>query len=178
MNSGVYVLRFGPDYFYIGKADDIPRRWDQHRKDFLAGKHTKKMQWAYDTFGMPDFIVQMECHSDHIDLLESICIRHNWSEYCLNGNKPKEVPYDEAQVLINNADLTQLSTATQKRRINTAESQVLDATEQLDTLREQGVVLPDKERAERQALESRIRTLNQELHALKNRGFFARLFNL
>ncbi len=171
-------MNFPDEYYYIGKADDIPRRWEQHRQDFIKGKHTKKLQHAYNIYGMPEFKVHVHCHSDHIDLVESGLIWHNWSPYCLNGNKPKQVPEDELDILFANRELLQISTATHFRRILTAESQLLDATEQLDTLREQGVVLPDKERAERQALESRIRTLNQELHALKNRGFFARLFNL
>lgn len=111
MDSGIYVLRFSTGEYYIGKSDNIPKRWEQHWKDFAQGTHSKKMQECFNRCGYPTPEVYLECHSDHVDVYESLMIRANLGPNCLNTALPKEVPQDEADMLINNIQWVKYSTA-------------------------------------------------------------------
>ena len=46
MTSGIYLLNFKDQAFYIGQSQDIETRWKQHRDKFLKGKAAEKMQNA------------------------------------------------------------------------------------------------------------------------------------
>lgn len=178
MNSGIYILVFNETYFYVGKADDIPRRWEQHRNDFAKNKHTRKLQWAYDTYGPPEYRVHCTLHSDHLDLMESIIIRHNWSDNCLNGNKPKEVPADEVEILTRcDPQLLNISTAAHIRRIRTAEELLIEATALLEEYKDEGYVLPQEEAQEKDKLRKELKFQQQQLQQLRNRGLWARIMN-
>jgi len=74
MKSGIYQLTFPDHYVYIGQAVDINKRWEQHRKDFLSGKHTKKMQAIYNEYGWYEEKVLVHCHPDYLDALEANAI--------------------------------------------------------------------------------------------------------
>lgn len=74
MSSGIYQLKFGRDT-YIGKSNNISRRWDEHLKKLTEGKAAKKVQDAYNKHGVPEAVILMYCHPDHIDLMESILVR-------------------------------------------------------------------------------------------------------
>lgn len=111
MDSGIYLLTFSDGTYYIGKSDNIPNRWKQHWKDFEQGTHARRMQEAYNRCGPPQAEVFIECHSDHIDLYESLAIHHNWGPRCLNGNKPRRVPDSERDILLNHGEYIKLSTA-------------------------------------------------------------------
>lgn len=184
MNSGIYVLRFPRNIFYIGKSDNIPRRWEEHKKSFLKGSHTKKMQWAYDSYGMPEFEVMIECHRDHIDLLESIAIHTNSNHDLLNGNKPAAVPPDEVTILLESGDELKLSTAEHIRRLKELE----EVAEQYKELRETGIYLPEEveEMPEQieylqlsvKHLKEDVEGLTHKLNKLKNRNLFQRIFNV
>ncbi len=92
MNSGIYQLTFTSGHYYIGKSENIPKRWDTHTRNFEQGKHTRKMQWAYDNYGMPNFQIIMVVHPDHIDLYERAMIQVNWVDHLiLNGTKPQPI---------------------------------------------------------------------------------------
>lgn len=100
MNSGIYQLNFSSGHYYIGKSENIPKRWETHRRNFQQGKHTRKMQWAYDNYGMPDFTILMIVHPDHIDLYEDALIQVSWvDQLILNGTKPPTIPQEQLDKL-------------------------------------------------------------------------------
>lgn len=187
MNSGVYVLEFPNNIYYIGKSDNIPRRWEEHRKSFLKGSHTKKMQWAYDIYGMPQFRVLVECHRDHIDLMESICIHGNQDKELLNGNKPSAVPENEITVLLDSGEELKSSTASHIRRIKYAEEALVELTAEYEALRDTGLYLPDELEQmpfhieqlemENKWLSEDLIAANLRIEKLKSRNLLQRIFN-
>lgn len=74
MKSGVYCLTFKDGSQYVGKSIDIERRWKEHAEKFKNGKAAKNMQAAYEKYGYPNAKVLIECHVDHIDLMETYYI--------------------------------------------------------------------------------------------------------
>lgn len=187
MNSGIYVLEFPRNIYYIGKSDNIPRRWEEHRKSFLKGSHAKKMQWAYDSYGMPQFRVMLECHRDHIDLMESILIHGNQDRELLNGNRPSAVPEEEVTVLLTSGEELKSSTASHIRRMQYAEAALVELTAEYDELREKGLYLPEELEqmpSQVEQLEMENKWLSEDLVAanfriekLKNRNLLQRIFN-
>lgn len=112
MKSGIYCLKwYNSGHFYIGKSEDIPKRWQQHKKDFEKGQHAKNMQQCYDIYGSPEYEVFLTCHRDHCDLYESIIIRANLTDYCLNKAIPAEVPAAEREILVAAGDYCCQSTS-------------------------------------------------------------------
>lgn len=184
MNSGIYLLRFPRNIFYIGKSDNIPRRWEEHKKSFLKGSHTKRMQWAYDTYGMPEFEVMVECHRDHIDLIESIAIHTNSNHELLNGNKPAAVPSDEVTILLESGDELKLSTAEHIRQLK----DLLLIKDKYEELKSTGIYLPEEVEAmpmqieqlemENKGLTEDLATAAHRIDKLKNRNLFQRIFNV
>lgn len=113
MASGIYKLTFPSGKFYIGKSDNFERRWTEHARAFEKGTHSKAMQEEYNLHQeLPTAVILLECHRDHIDLMESIYIEAlNVDANCLNGNNPSKVPEEEKNILLNNRKLLQVSTA-------------------------------------------------------------------
>lgn len=108
MKSGIYQISFSTGLFYIGKSVDIERRWEEHKKSFLEGKASAKMQSAYKQYGMPEFKIFLECHPDHLDILERFLIRHEHPT--LNTVKGDTISVDDWVLLMNNSQLLQMST--------------------------------------------------------------------
>lgn len=73
---------------YIGKSIDISTRWKQHFDKFTKGTAAKAMQEEYNRYGYPQGEVLVECHSDHIDIMEECLISRLAPE--LNGTRPKD----------------------------------------------------------------------------------------
>src|SRR5574343_1804941 len=91
MTSGVYRLEFLDGSFYIGKSNNIERRWEEHAAKFEKGIAAKLMQAAYNRCGMPEGKVIWECHPDHIYIFESHFINaHCYNTKCLNGVIPPD----------------------------------------------------------------------------------------
>lgn len=124
MTSGIYLIKFNEHNTYIGKSNDIDRRWKEHVTKFQKGTAAKTMQNAYNCYGMPDFHILCECHQDHIDLMESIYIRNNWYRGLLNTTQPSEVPLEEENILRENEDLLNHSTAEHIRAMNSLDEVV------------------------------------------------------
>ena len=188
MESGVYVLEFPDNIFYVGKSDNIPRRWEQHRNDFIKGKHTKSMQWAYDTYGMPQFRVHVYCHKDHIDLIESIIIHGNQDKDLLNGNKPSAVsPYEE-EILLSSAEELKLSTAEHVSKLKDLTAELEVTTALYKELRATGLFLPEEVeempeqieylRLSVKHLKEDVEGLTYKLNKLRNRNLWERIFNV
>lgn len=118
MTSGIYSIIFGGTLLYIGKSNDIERRWKEHTIKFRKGEAAKLLQDAYDTYGISKFNILLECHSDHIDLMESLFIWENWDKGLLNTTKPPELSEECINILLGNRSLLQLSTAEHIKCLN------------------------------------------------------------
>ncbi len=71
MTIGIYKLNFtGTDKVYIGQSNNIELRYNIHRTTLKSGKGTKKLQQAYNNFGMPKLEVIIECSIKELDLVE------------------------------------------------------------------------------------------------------------
>jgi hypothetical protein len=129
MTTGIYLLSFRKGRAnYIGKSNDISRRWKEHTNKFLLGKAARQLQDAYNKYGMPEFRVILECHEDHIDLMESILIDINWDINLVNTSAPRVPSPLDTEVLLRFKDTyLKISTA---EHIRTIES-LKDRTERL-----------------------------------------------
>lgn len=116
MNSGIYSLTFSDGAQYVGKSINISRRWDEHKKSFLAGTAAKNIQERYNIYGMPVGKVEFECHGDHIDLMESyfICLM----QPALNAIPGVRIYEHELPIFEENAELLRIATSDHIRMIN------------------------------------------------------------
>jgi group I intron endonuclease len=169
MNSGIYKLVFTDKSVYIGKSVDMSKRWDQHLKALKKGTHTKRIQDAYNKYGTPKFEIICECHPHHIDILETYFINGYWSPKILNTTRPADV--DALGIsLIDELpeDTWDLSTFEyiQKWIENSIEVKRLEK-----------LIRESKDATILSATIDSNKSLLKELQHIKNRGFFARLFN-
>jgi hypothetical protein len=100
MTSGVYQLTFPSGRKYIGKSINIEQRWKQHYDKMVRGKASAAMQREWNTYRDWKSEILVECHEDHIDVVEACFIARNRPE--LNTTRPRD-PYPDKSV-------TQLST--------------------------------------------------------------------
>ncbi len=108
MISGLYKLIFKNGDEYIGKSNNIEKRWEEHKSSFYRNKASEKMMNAFHTHGMPEFHVLIEAHKDHIDILEAYYI--SCERPSLNSVIAKCIHEDDFNLLMNNQDLLKLST--------------------------------------------------------------------
>ena len=101
MTSGIYKFNFSDGTYYIGKSIDIDKRWGQHSKSMLEGKHSTRVQAAFNRCGPPEYTIVMLCHEHHIDMMETMFINHFWGPQILNGTRPKAFSEEEYKVLRN-----------------------------------------------------------------------------
>jgi predicted DNA-binding protein YlxM (UPF0122 family) len=71
MTVGIYKLNFnGTDKIYIGQSNNIELRYNIHRTTLNCGKGTKKLQEAYNSFGMPSIEILVKCCIEELDANE------------------------------------------------------------------------------------------------------------
>lgn len=192
MSSGIYQLHFSDGSFYIGKSENMEERWNQHTKSFLQGMHSKKMQSKYNQYGPPVASVLLECHTDHIDLYESLAIHKNMGPNCLNSAIPKKLTADEESVLLKAGEHLTASTAEHiatieglRRSNRILEVENEQAMARNKELEDKGVVLRPEIRAllneleyENSSLIREISTLNTTIKGLRSRNILERIFNV
>jgi len=144
MRSGIYKLIFPSGKYYIGKSEDIQARWKQHYASFEKGTHSKRMQEEFNRHGHPEGIVLLDCHRDHIDLMESLFIEDNQGPLCLNGNAPKAVGPWEREVLLNNVESLEVSTAVHIKVLNDYDAKTKKLESKVENLLTQGIRLPEE----------------------------------
>ena len=110
MTSGIYQLNFNDQAYYVGQSQDLETRWKQHSDKFLKGKSVKKMQDAYEEFGMPNASILIECHKDYLDIMESyyIAIQRKLPN-CLNTTAPALDTAIDYEWLLQNANMLKIS---------------------------------------------------------------------
>ena len=185
MESGIYQLTFRNGQFYIGKSENIPKRWKTHQKNFEQGTHTKKMQAVYDVWGAPEYRVALEVHSDHIDIYESIFIATAWGPNLLNATKPKPISPEEAEEYLEYYDKLNLggqsallsSTLMHLKALKQYHEVLNQTTEELNKLKIEGIRTPDEIMDELEALETDNYEYYHELERLKKLSLWDRIFN-
>lgn len=168
MQSGIYKLIFSSGNYYIGKSEDIPTRWKQHTAQFEKGSHSRRMQDEYYKCGHPKGVVLVECHKDHIDLMESIYIEDNRGPNCLNGNAPKAIPPVERSILLGDtADTLKFPTAIHIKTLHDQALKNIALEEELTQLKTNGVMLPEVAKQAMLDADQLIKELEPELQAHK-----------
>lgn len=144
MQSGIYLIEFSSGRYYIGKSENIPKRWKQHNDNFIKGKHTKKMQNEYEAYGPPEYRVLINAHRDHIDLLEASLIYKNQGPDCLNGTIPDAPDPDEDRILEKYGEDLLYSTAAHIQLLHDYEDKLNKAYEDISKLKAKGIKLPEE----------------------------------
>ena len=108
MKSGIYQLTFSNKMRYIGKSVDIERRWTEHKYSFEQGKAASKMQHEYNRCGLPSAEVLLQCHRDHIDIMEAYLIAVHRPE--LNTTVEMPISDDDYRELMRQSQLLEEST--------------------------------------------------------------------
>jgi hypothetical protein len=182
MTSGIYKLTFKSGRYYIGKSNDIVRRWKEHFKKMTEGKAAKAMQAEFDRQGHPEGEVLFECHADHLSLVEPIFIHNYWSDEILNTTREDFDPnlqewhlpllkYSVANMLdgnkINQDKIALLEQELEQQELDhIAEMKVIKNAQAFKELAVEFHKLAEKEEH-----------LLKELSRVKNRGLLARIFN-
>lgn len=183
MTSGIYLIYFDNTAKYIGKSNNIERRWEEHTTKFNKGTAAKSMQDAYDRYGLPEFQIVHKCHEDHIDLMESIYIRNNWSEELLNTTRPTEVSEEDEAILLANEALLKVSTANHIRLIELGENALDKSMGLIENLENYIELMVERDPVIKSLTENveeltyEVELKKQEIDRLNSRGFFSRLFN-
>lgn len=176
--SGIYKLTFSSGRFYIGKSNDIERRWKQHERAMLKGNHAKQLQEEFNRYGDPRYEVLLRCHADHIDIMEGYLINLNWVDgYILNTTKVAELTFEEKNVIRQtiNGSIWEMSTIDHLLMLSAKCDEVDALKERVEEIVE-GTAL---ETAEDQidSLVSDLTAAKKEIARLKSRNWFQRLFN-
>lgn len=127
MKTGIYCLTFKDGSKYIGKSIDLERRWQEHAESMRLGKAARPIQVAYEKHGYPSAAVVMECHSDHIDLMETYYIGK--VQPSLNTMGGIYVEGSDLEILEKHSSLLEYSTAQHIAEIVTAKNRLKEAAE-------------------------------------------------
>lgn len=185
MKSGIYKLEFKDGNCYVGKSNDIPRRLMEHRKKFATGTAASKLQACYGRCGYPKEAILIECHTDHIDLLETMCI--SIYKPALNTAPTSFIGSEDIDALnLCSDELLTVSTGEHLRRIiargilieeleaEVAELRVKRTTEELDRQLGRELVKAKEYLDYRGTV---ITDLTRDLTKLRKRNLWQRIFN-
>lgn len=183
MNSGIYVLNFSNGCYYIGKSVNFERRWKEHFTKFEKGTAAKNLQQCFNECGYPEAKALLEVHPDHLDVIEPLIIKNNWTDKILNTTKDTTAKDMQQEYL----PLVIESLGTLCSRILSQEAEIEKYKKNIRNLEVQHRIRITKIKngeavlqAEQQAENFRKIALerDKEINRLKNRGFFERLFDL
>ncbi len=186
MTSGIYKLNFPSGLFYVGKSNNIERRWEEHSTKFEKGTAAKPLQAAFDRWGYPTPEILVKCHEDNIDVMEAAYIHAGFKQIgrdkCLNTSIPKDpgiTKYEDNVVTKSLKEQMEWVVELQKqieRYENELEQQEVDHRSEVLSIEDGRRVLQlERDLAN---LAETIEYLNEDIRKLKNRNWFQRLFNL
>jgi hypothetical protein len=176
MSSGVYLLNFGAGGKYIGKSVDIERRWEEHIKALAKGKSANKLQDAYRRYGVPERKILLECHSDHIDLVETIMIRR--FKPTLNSATTSPISLEDINTICDNGELLDISTGTHIRKICALGSLVERLEKEIDFLLDEDEIAYElySNRKKLQQIDAEYKKLADQLEKEKQVTWWQRLW--
>lgn len=177
MQSGIYVLKFSSGNYYIGKSEDIPTRWKQHVASFVRGTHASRMQNEYNLYGFPTEEVLIECHRDHIDLMEAIAIHENAGPKLLNGNAPRRVEDWEQDILVKSANRIKQPTAMHLVLLKEQELKAERLEKKLNKLKNKGIEMPEDIANTVENLHRELSKCEAELNRYKSLPLWKRIFS-
>lgn len=97
--------------FYIGKSADIKTRWRQHHDNFVKGKASSRMQAEFNRYKDYTQEVLLECHQDHIDIMETYFINYSNKGMMLNTIFSQPLPAEQYDPLLANIAVLRYSTS-------------------------------------------------------------------
>lgn len=198
MTSGIYLLNFKDEAFYIGQSQDIETRWKQHRDKFVKGKAAEKMQNAYNQYGMPMGSILVRCHKDFLDTFENYFI---WDQKqfpgCLNTSAPEPDLTINYPFLLEQKDLIMASPIDiMEAAINlTSENTALElklkelqdaynedymfiaAEVELRDGKDENIILVDYYQEQFEISQNRVEIADLAIKRLLSRNWYQRLFN-
>lgn len=185
MNSGIYKLTFANGQFYIGKSENIPKRWKTHETNFVKGTHTNKMQAVYDQYGPPEYRVALRVHPDHIDIYEGIFIATAWGPQLLNTTKPRPIDPQTAEEYLDVYDNLEFngescmlySTLEHCKALRKSYSRWQECDGRVQELKANGVVIPEELDHKLEDLEYQLQAAHNTIHRLKTRTLWQRITN-
>ena len=111
MTSGIYKLTFKSGRYYIGKSVDIPIRWRQHYDKLRKGMGAARMQQEFNRYHDYNQEVLLECHPDHIDIMETYFINCGDKAMMLNTTFPTPLSRAEYVPILANMGTLKFSTS-------------------------------------------------------------------
>ena len=117
--------------FYIGKSNDIKNRWRQHYDNLVKGKGSSRMQAEFNRYKDYTQEILLECHSDHIDIMETYFINYSNKGMMLNTIFAQPLPPEQYDPILANMGMLKYSTSQHVKAI----------TEQSKTIKELQVEL-------------------------------------
>ncbi len=75
MTIGIYLLKFkNTDKVYIGQSINIEDRYTSHCTNLRCGNSSKKLQEAFNIYGLPELEILIECDKSELNDLENEAI--------------------------------------------------------------------------------------------------------
>ena len=127
MTTGIYQLTFSSGKRYIGQSIDVEARWKQHTDKFRKGTAAKPMQAEFHASGYPDADLLLECHKDHLDMMESMYINSNCIAHkhlMLNTSIPKDYTNAEIYTIDKNVEYLKYSIVQLIHQASTAKANI------------------------------------------------------
>lgn len=108
MKTGIYSFTFSDGSQFVGRGLDLDKTWKAHLQDLKTGVASRNLQLAYNKLGIPRVQVLQECHSDHLEILESyyVCLL----QPTLNDVGSVKIDDPNLHILQTNSELLKLST--------------------------------------------------------------------
>jgi GIY-YIG catalytic domain len=184
MTTGIYKLTFSSGGFYIGQSVDIEARWEQHFKSMRSGKAARPMQEQFNRWGYPTGEIIATCAKEYLDILENLHInlyRDDAPNMIVNTSIPERYSAYEVDLLLRNRYLWDTSLATLCNAYSDIVRDKEYAIEKLEKYKTRGYTITEDERVVRSNLSianSMIDEYEAKIEKLKNRGLFARIFNV
>lgn len=182
--SGIYQITFPTGAIYIGKTNDYYRRVDEHINKLLKGTAAKALQAEIlKTKGESELSISLivECHEDHIDLMEDIYIRRAKQEYgsrCLNTQQRKDLGSWTTTILEDNLHYLNLSTAEHLNLLNTQDLENTKLKQRIELLESTEALCIEiaELQMDNADLQESLREVKKQLSLEKNKTWWQKLW--
>lgn len=182
--SGVYQITFPTGAVYIGKTNDYYRRIDEHINKLLKGTAAKALlEEIRKTKGESELNISLivECHEDHIDLMEDIYIRRAKQEYgsmCLNTTQRKDLGQWTTTILEDNLEYLKQSTAEHLHLIHNKDKEITSLKKHINFIEsEEEMCIEIAElQMDKADLQEQLREIKKQLILEKNKSWWTKLW--